>query len=560
MFGHDSLPSRIYSYGAKEAIENADRVAEQMRLAHRYRNKLVELELERRKKVDATLLRLSPELTAVDTALANAVKSLTDTRTALSKLNAQARSRKNRPPELVAAIDAAKLLVKTLREQRKTLRKTLFESPEWKTEQQTINEEANAAQRAARESCGVFWGSYLHVEQSMSGIRSGAPPKFKRWDGDGHLAVQIQGGMTPEEAFSGKDSRIQIDPMPTTGNKMQRKRTRIKFRIGSNGRDPIWAIIPLVLHRPIPPDARIKWVHLIRHRIATHCQWRVQFVLSKESWERTDQAKYGTVGIDVGWRMMDDGSMRVAYWTGEDGKQGELRLPADWLGEYRRTEKIHGHRDDNFNAIKSILLDHFGKLTPPDWLAEAAKTLGQWRSTARLAALALKWRENRFAGDETAYGEIETWRKRDKHLFEFEANLRDQLFARRLDIYRNFAANMRRAYHTAVLEDLDLRDFHVLPEVENEAPNGALREHTRDAALSILIRCIKDSMAKTIEVDPKDTTRKCDKCGTIQDWDRRELRRICVTCKIDADQDALASRNLLASGSVTNAGAPRAAL
>jgi hypothetical protein len=553
MFGNASQPSRIYSYGAKAPVQNAELVGEQMWKAHRYRNKLVELELERRKEVDEAVARLSPDLQTTESALAVALQALELARTEIKKQNAQARSRKHRSPELVALVETNKALVKELRAKRKALRQATFESEAWKTAQLEINERANERQKAAREACGLYWGTYLLVETSMSKARSGAPPRFARWRGDGHLAVQLQGGMSPAEAFAGTDPRLRIEPMPTQGNKRERKRTRVWFRVGSQGRDPVWAVMPVILHRPIPADSRIKWVHIIRHRIATQCRWRVQFVLSKSSWVRSDQAEHGTVGIDIGWRMMVDRSMRVAYWTGDDGREGELRLPADWLGEYRRTEKIGGHRDDNFNAIKAVVVPAIAAMSNrPEWLTGALSTMSQWRSTARLAALALKWRESRFAGDENVYGELEAWRKRDKHLMEFQFNLRDQLLARRLDIYRNFAAKMRRAYRTAMLEDLDLRDFHVSPQAEEDAKDGALREHTRDAALSILIRCVKESMAQTIFVDAKNTTRKCDQCGTIQDWDHRELYRECVSCKKNDDQDRIASRNLLASGSVAN--------
>src|SRR5690606_20002748 len=75
----------------------------------------------------------------------------------------------------------------------------------------------------------------------------------------------------------------------------------------------------------------------------------------------------------------------------------------------------------------------------------------------RLAALALRWRQERFAGDEAGYTLVETWRKRDRHLWEYEANLRDQLLARRREQCRRFAAHLARTYGEIVLEDFDLR-------------------------------------------------------------------------------------------------------
>ena len=45
------MTSRIYEYGLLPPTTNAALVDDQIRLAHRYRNKLVEIERERRVKV-----------------------------------------------------------------------------------------------------------------------------------------------------------------------------------------------------------------------------------------------------------------------------------------------------------------------------------------------------------------------------------------------------------------------------------------------------------------------------------------------------------------------------
>lgn len=559
MFGHKSLPSRIYSYGSKPPAVGADHVDRQMWLAHQYRNRLVELELARRKRVDEALLRLSPQLVQTQTALTEAEGEIEAARAKIRKQNAQARKKLPADQYKKEELRQLKARRKELWAKRKELRKATFDSTLWTAAQDEINAWANAEGKKAREACNIFWGSYLQTEQSMSGIRSGPPPRFKRWNGDGHLAVQLQGGLSIADALACADNRLRVEPVPPEayqpGGRRLRK-TRVWFRVGTQENQPIWAVLPIVLHRPLPADATIKWAHLLRRRIGTHCEWRVQFVLSKASWPRRDQAEHGTVGIDVGWRIKGDGSLRVAYWVGEDGLEGELALPADWLGEMRRVEKIQGHRDDNLNAIKARLAAWMADpANPNEWLLAQAATLPQWRSAARLAALVLRWREARFTRDETIYTELEAWRKRDKHLLEFAVNLRDQLQRRREDIYRVFAAQMRRRYKTAIIEDLDLRDFHELPQAEEEAADGALREHTRDACLSALIRCLRESMAEVVELPAQDTTKTCDKCGHVGEFDHAPLVRTCPSCGDKDDQDRVAARNLLggvASGSVTS--------
>ena len=47
MYGHDSLPSRIYAYKALRPTSGLDLVFDQLRHAHRYRNDLIALERTR---------------------------------------------------------------------------------------------------------------------------------------------------------------------------------------------------------------------------------------------------------------------------------------------------------------------------------------------------------------------------------------------------------------------------------------------------------------------------------------------------------------------------------
>lgn len=554
MFGHKSLPSRVWSYGANPPIENADLVDEQMQLAHRYRNGLVEMEISRRKKVEDALKEMSPKLLDLDKELEKVEKDLEATREMMMKDRASHMHKATRDPAKVRQIKFLKEERKALYDKRKKLRTALFSSRKWKKKQKDIEIWAKEESHRRRAESGIYWGSYLHVEQSMSDARKGAPPRFAHWNGDGHLAVQIQKGMTVQEAFSGEDprlmiirGRVEMDGTRThlTGIKRKLGTALCYFRIGSDEKGgPIFASIPFTMHREIPPTSQIKWVHLIRRRVSTNCEWRLQFVLSQESWEKEDRATTGSVGIDVGWRLQPDGALRVATWVGSDGESGELVLPSDWLGEMRRTEGIRSIRDKNFNESKKWLSEWLPKANK-SWLHKDTESLDKWHSQARLAGLVIRWREKRVAGDADIHDVMEKWRKRDKHLYEFEANLRDQLIRRRESIYRNFAAELRRKYKTAKIEALDLRDFHVLPEPEEKPENEAMRRHTRDACLSVLIRCIKESMAETIEKPAKNTTLIHFECGSKEEFDRRQVLHTCTKCGETYDQDENAAKHLL---------------
>lgn len=577
MFGHKSQPSVMYAYGAWEPVEGRDRVEQQMRQAHKYRNALVRNERNRRAAVECLLRELSPELVAVDGLVADAVAARDAAREAIQEASVQARKRV-RPRELVEKVKQEKANLKILYDRRKTLRKELFASASWKDASASIEEKYHARALRLRAASGVYWGTYLHVEQSLAEMRKGAPPEFARWRGDGHLAVQLQKGLTIEEAFSCQDPRIRIEPLPEPEppdligprlSQARRKRTRVWLRVGSDGRAPVWAVVPIVMHRAIPSDAQIKWVHLTRRLTARDERWEVIFSLARASgWAKEDRAATGDVAIDVGWRIRPGrkvtaalsrdaqgqyvlqnpgwtgNALRVAYWRGSDGEEGELCLPPRWLEEYKKTYDLQAIRRGHFNRMQELLVTWLKSASVPAWLAGRLRGLAQWKSAERLLGVVEAWRDRRFPGDSVIIAALQEWRKRELHLWRYEAHRRDRLRAQRKYLYRVFAARLRRKYKTAHIEELDFRDFHVWPQPEAEPPNEIVRKHTRHAALSVLIEALKWSMADVVKVDPKHTTMRCIHCGHVEDFKREKLEKACSACGRREDQDRGAAVNI----------------
>ena len=560
MFNNASLPTRIYSFGGKAPTEGLELVIDQMWLAHRYRNKLIEIERGRRAKVDAALLELCPELVQVEASIVGATEKLKNAFEILNQARAKARKRIS-PKELVAACKEAKGEKRALYKRRKELRTQLFASGAWKKRDEPIEIENQTTRKLARQESGLYWGTYLHVEQSMQKIRQGAPPDFGKWRGDGHIAVQVQHGISPEQAFGMKDTRIRVDQVPAKawapgGRKF--RRTRLHFRVGSNGRAPVWAVIPFVLHRPLPEDAKIKWVHLLRKRIGTHDEWSVKLVLSRATgWAHIDAAKDGTVGIDVGWRMKADGSLRTAYWTASDGREGEVLLSPEWLSGMRLVRDIQSIRDKRFDVARDTLVQWLKKNEVPNWLKERLESLHMWKSKQRLCAVifhpevpSLKdqvpsWRTSRFAGDEEIYKILDAWRKKERHLNDYEGGLRSRMEAKRREIYQLFAVDMRRRYKTVALEKMKLSTFHKNPTPDQTKNDPALKEHVRDACVSVLRTRLVEAITDVAWVPPNDTTRLCTACGAIEDWDHKELVHTCTQCNATYDQDQNAAVNLL---------------
>jgi hypothetical protein len=225
---------------------------------------------------------------------------------------------------------------------------------------------------------------------------------------------------------------------------------------------------------------------------------------------------------------------------------GHIVLPRAWLDEMDRVQGIHATRDKLFNQARDDLAEWMrGSPALPDWLAEDARTVQQWRAIGRLAGLVTRWRDRRFAGDEEICSRLEAWRSKELHLFEWETHLREQLLNRRREIYRVAAARLGDRYGTCILEDIDLRKF-AKQEGPMEAAADAVRSLRQKAALHSLRQALRHKM-RIATVPAMHTTQTCHGCGHVQERFNaaRRLRYRCEACRLEWDQDENAARNML---------------
>jgi len=565
MFGNASLPSRIWSYGADAPHEESrERVEGQYRAAHRYRNKLCEIERARREASEKAIRRAAPDLEKLDAEVLRLQGEL-DAALAEGRGRNQSERKRVKDPELTRRIKELRGLLREARSRLNVRRREVYADPRTKAALGAVTEASFAAKKLARAETEAFWPTYLQVEQAAAKFGTGAPPRFLRWTGEGKIAVQIQGGLPVTSLFTGTDRRFRLVPIGGLDYTAY-------LRVGSEGREPVWARCDVRLHRLPPYDAKVQWVYLTRRREGTRYRWWLQLVLARAAgWDRPDAAKAGRVAVDLGWRLLPDGTgLRVAYWLGDDGAEGELVIPHDRLKapedepEWRphatwdKPDDLRSIRDKYFDGIRLNLAEWLRSRVVPDWLRERTVTLGQWRSTARLAALILHWRGERFAGDEEMFEALEAWRKRDKHLYNWEGSQRGKLVRWRDDLYAKFACGLMRRYREIVLEDVNWRELAKVPEPGQASLPGGVVPYRRVAAVGRLTELLKERM-EVVWVDPagKATdgealapTMRCAECGEMDAFDAaRELVRTCRHCHFTEDQDRRACRVLLAAAS-----------
>lgn len=406
--------------------------------------------------------------------------------------------------------------------------------------------------RACRES-GCFWINSQEVKRDWQAARRKGMPQFHRWDGSGRVAVYL-GGLPVADAW-GDDRRFRLRPGP-------RERDAVALiRVGSEGRQgrtPVWLALPLRLHRPLPEDARIRWVAAQREVLAGRDRWSVHLCLEREPpcWRTHGGPRAGVIALDLGWRQRP-GGMRVATWADDAGHEGEIVLPSWHWEAMQKVSGLGGIRDQLWNqTIAALAAWVRERERVPGWLAESARAWHAWRRKGHLVHLVRQWTENRFAGDEVGFAIAETWLRRDQHLWEWEANLRDQALRRRREYYRVIAADLARRYAGVVVEDFDLSEVARRKPGPDGEPGPAAelvaiaRRQRQWAAVhelrrAIVSACTREGVAITV-VPAADTTVTCAACGTVDRFDKRALYHRCSGCGQEWDQDVNAARNLLA--------------
>lgn len=566
----------VYQYGVLAPTQNADIVDEQMWRAHRHRNALVEIERARRSCLreamrDAEVERFTQ---ALATATADVDRLVTEVKAARQRKRSRAESEEQR-----AALRTARATRWELVRATKEARARARDSKEIEAACDAINDRARAMRSGARRLCGVFWGTYLLVEEAERASR-GAPlyrdgepndPVFVRWSGDGHVGVRYPDGLPAEEVFAGTDTTMRIDPIdPAIWHRSSRRGryayTTIHLRVGSQGPGrpkPVWASFPIKMHRPFPPGAVIRQAEISRvvrgprvsSEIGRRAQWVVNITLDVPGKkEQTNAApKAAAVAINVGWRVVPEG-LRVLTWQGTDGASGKVVLPPSLVARMQSVQDLASVRRNAFNVARAALGTYLGANQVPDWLRRETETIALWKSSERLTSLAFLWEKQRFAGDDAAFTAIRAWRYHDTHLAQYELGRRDRVQGHRREIVRVAAAQLARRYAVVIHDDTDLRDFQELPATaspDDVAQNETARQNRVRANVSAARVIVQGTFRReggtAVKLPARDATRTCHVCDQTEAFDaEHELCHTCSQCGTTWDQDENHVRVLLA--------------
>jgi hypothetical protein len=591
----------VYRYGILPPSQGDEAAREQLRLAHKYRNARIEIERNRRAAVREVEVAsgLRDALVALD-----AAKATLDAALAAAAAERAETGARRASGAVDEAVKSARATVNVASKAFSAKRAEVRDAVGIETER--LYAAACEEKKKRRSESGVYWGTYHLVdaaaEQSFGETPMwdrGAPcdPEFLRWSGEGRIGVHVGGADANDLDGSTLVRVMPPTPPPSELARWARKRERLGdpnwmpregkgaanardlwLRVGSDGRAPVWAVFPMILHRPIPAGARIKGATVQVKRIGTREEWSALLTIDVPDESRVESCGAGgAVAVHFGWRAMGDRGIRVAVVLDEHGTREEVFLGTDAIASLRVADGIESVRDKAMLGVLKVLAPAVRSAVAgmPERLARDASTLHAWRSPDRLRGFVRAWdaagapggnancvdavamREHtpeparsRLPQENTVRAFALAWERHDRHLCDYAAGQRVGAQRARRERYRILAARIARTYGVLVLDDADrskLARREKGPTGEDTTIDRAQSNRVL-AAVSELEGALKDAFRSrggvTKEVPAAGETVTCNTCRNCMDVGL-ELLVQCRTCDVFMDQDHNAVKNKL---------------
>lgn len=355
--------------------------------------------------------------------------------------------------------------------------------------------------------------------------------------------------------------------------------------------------LPVVVHRPLPPEADVTEVQLVVRRVAD--QMEMHLCLTVDLPAPPPPSSGPAVALHLGWRVLPDGSVRVATWaasepvevpeltvalrpgeralavrTIDSGRTGEVIVPAAWLDRATNPHRIRGERDRAFGEVRDWLadwLDQHGVVLPryqaqpevPGW------SLRQWRSADRFAALVGRLLQDPpelpgFVAE--VVPRLRDWlhgtrdQAGDRWRSRYCAHESDQLIRRRDDLWRRVGAWLATLASQVRVDDVDVASLRRRPDESTTAGDlelpglvmDAVRARAQLAAPGGLRAAVEGAASvrgvPVAKVSVAGLGRMCPHCSHAAKRDPRWAAAAVVTCPncgAAFDQDVATVRAML---------------
>jgi hypothetical protein len=568
-----------WAYGCGRPDDWDDDVTDQLLRQNRLWNRLVEIERAHREEYRRITAEV-PAVAELEAAISERERALEVAVSARNRARAAERKKKTAvAAEHDAAVKAISADLRDLRGKAKEARREAREAlkPALVKLEQERHEAVTRARQDAAEG-GLWWGNYNSVLASFDtarqrAMKTGGELRFARFDGAGRLTCQIQGGMTPDELFTGARSEVCIErDRPTPDGRPSRWSTLV-ITAYARGREMRRTLrIPIMIHRPFPAGSAIKGVSLIRRRLAPGAfEYRAIFQVVFEVGPPRPVGA-GSAGVDFGWRRVAGGGIRVATLVDDAGTVEHAVVPADLVRRLELVGEIQSDLDTELNEFWS-------RVRSWDWIGappEMAEALAAFRDARKpharhLVMILRTWPEDG-AGwdlsqrlgslDEAAqdlvrrHAELKAFLRRDRKEHLRLARTRRNALRARQDWQRNVVARWLRLYTRIVIDamPLTLSGRIAMPDGTESPLPSVVRHQASLAAPGEMRAWLLDAGPRAgvlIVRHDGTSTWACHACGAVhKPADPSELMHRCRSCGTLWDQDVNAAHNLLKYGAV----------
>lgn len=375
----------------------------------------------------------------------------------------------------------------------------MLDEPQWSGAWKEIarsDERAHAESLAARASCGLATGTYLQVEDAFLRAKrdsSPLPPRFRRYDGEGKIAVQLRDVLMSDILTSGVRAMGMHQAPRVDGMRGDQSRVYIVDIDQSAPRgDRRTMRCTAVLHRLPPMDASIKWASVVTRRVGRRTMYRLQLTLEHESFAKSKRPAgvRKSEHLRIGWAAVE-GGVRVAHWPG-----GDVVVPSSILDQHEHAAHIESVADTRFERAKR-LLRLVTKMAGHDltaWhLMRSDRARAQVRMWCMQYALFIfgddlqrmwsDWRRERKSRGEDLYVEawvarkllrheaperalgwwLYVWAKKDEHMMQLVADSRRRFTNRRDYFFRREAIRLATEFEALTVDKYKIAPLRELP-------------------------------------------------------------------------------------------------
>jgi hypothetical protein len=446
---------------------------------------------------------------------------------------------------------------------------------DWATRLRDAAHQAVRDARAAAVAGGLYWGTYLLIEESVEMAKrttKGFSDLSYRRNSRIGVQIQISRPIRAEELVGGTDTRLRLGAeryavpnMPAPNQYPPRAVGELRNRAGrvrpprhclaslragtvASGRDPIWCHFHVHYRRDLP-KGQIKGAFVKSWTVGSRRFFDLGIIVKcDEVAAPVHPRPEHAVAIDLGWRRVATGT-RLAYWVGTDGAEGSLVIQDDVSQRQDKSASLHSIRELRTNAFREQLVaarDELVSIWPV--LADTLSHCHLWLKKGRFALLQREWAlMSPRPETHPVFEALGAFLKQDRHLWNWEANnlvrMKNQIESRATQL----AHELAKRYGTIVVEDIDLAEL----QQDESAARINSRQITKFGP-GVVLDAVKKAVGKHgtrhVVRNAAYTTRDCSTCGHRRDFPQgatAALELACDACGVIEDQDRTAAKNLL---------------